>query len=285
MSVFFETNKGNLVVDLEYSNPCFEKDSFLFVALAHLNEWLLSEFEGFDKNVSLTGPEVGVPVAVQRLLERKELKNGSGDVEETAPPGSVEVLNSDGRFQFQVNLAPKTSKRVVGRVAEGLDVLDDVNKGDGKLRILHSHVVFDPFSMNVDSLGSRKSEKDLAPETIKKVLKAGSSGDDDEASVEALALELLGDLSHYKVKPSPETLFVARLNPITTENSLEVIFSRFGTVRKAQILSGKKIKYAFVEFTTKEAAEEAYTQLHDNCSIDGHQVLVDFSQSTKNKLR
>ncbi|PVH15570.1 uncharacterized protein CXQ87_003415 [Candidozyma duobushaemuli] len=276
MSVFLETSRGNLVLDLDKKNA---RKKFLIVALAHLNHWILSDFD-YEKDVSLTGQLADVPEAVKAELDKKELEDTPGTKEESAPPGSVEFLGSEDGFQLRILLDSRSSKDVVGKVAEGLDVLDNVNKSDGKLKILHTHVVFDPFSLDLSSLGQRKTETDFSAEQIKELLKASRAPEDDKASVEALALELLGDLSHYKVKPSPQTLFIAKLNPITTENSLEVIFSRFGAVKKANIMKGKKTPYAFVEFESQESAESAYTQLHDNCTIDGHQVVVDFSQST-----
>lgn len=276
MSVLLETNRGNLVIDLDKKNA---RKTFLIVALAHLNHWMLSDFD-YDKDILLTGQLVDVPEVVKAELEKKELEDSSGPKEELMPPGSVEFVGSEDGFQLRILLESRSSKDVVGKVAEGLDVLDDVNKLDGKLKILHTHVVYDPFLLDWSSLGQRKKETDFLAEQIRELLKAPKAPEDDKASVEALALELLGDLSHYKVKPSPQTLFVAKLNPITTENSLEVIFSRFGAVKKANIMKGKKTPYAFVEFESQESAEAAYSQLHDNCTIDGHQVVVDFSQST-----
>lgn len=281
MSIFLETTRGNLVIDLEKSNG---PEKYVIVALAHLNLWILSDFV-FEKDLQLLSSEVDVPKNLWSEIDKNELEGPNSPKEEPAPPGSVELLSCDEHFQFRILLGQNPAKNVIGKVAEGFDVLDNVNKSDGKLKILHSHVVHDPFLMKVDSLGIRKKETDFSPEQIRKLLRGSRDSDDDKVSVEALALELLGDLSHYKVEPSPRTLFVAKLNPVTTENSLEVIFSRFGPVKKVNILKGKKSPYAFVEFDSQDSAESAYTQLHDNCTIDGHQVVVDFSQSTSCPLK
>lgn len=281
MSIFLETTRGNLVIDLEKSNA---RETYVIVALAHLNQWILSDFD-FQKDLQLVSSEVDVPEKVWSEIDKKELQGADSQKEELAPPGSVDLLSCDEHFQFRILLGQIPAKNVVGKVVEGLDVLDDVNKSDGKIKILHSHVVHDPFLINVDLLGRRKKETDFSPEEIRKLLRGSKSSEDDKVSVEALALELLGDLSHYKVEPSPRSLFVAKLNSVTTENSLEVIFSRFGSVKKANILKGKKSPYAFVEFDSQDSAESAYTQLHDNCTIDGHQVVVDFSQSTSRPLK
>uniref|UniRef100_A0A0L0NNS5 peptidylprolyl isomerase n=1 Tax=Candidozyma auris TaxID=498019 RepID=A0A0L0NNS5_CANAR len=278
MSVLFETEKGNLVIDVDHRK--FSRISFQLIALCYLNHWLLSDFTDFTKDVSIKSPSTAVPSNIKTLLENKEFKDDHDEDSHLAAPGSVEFTGSEDEFQFQINLSAKQSSQVFGRVAEGLTVLDDVNKGTGGLKILHCHVVYDPFSVK-GFADQRKNEDSLLVEEIKSRLQSQTPSSDDSVPVEALALELLGDLSHYQVKPSPRTLFVARLNPITSENSLEVIFARFGPIKKVQILAGKKIRYAFVEFVQQEDAEQAYAKLHDNCYIDGHQILVDFSQSTR----
>ncbi len=39
------------------------------------------------------------------------------------------------------------------------------------------------------------------------------------------------DLPDADVKPPDDVLFVCKLNPVTTEDDLEIIFSRFGPCR------------------------------------------------------
>ncbi len=39
-----------------------------------------------------------------------------------------------------------------------------------------------------------------------------------------------------KVKPPVEVLFVAKLNPVTTDDDLELIFSRFGPIKECAII-------------------------------------------------
>jgi peptidyl-prolyl cis-trans isomerase-like 4 len=42
----------------------------------------------------------------------------------------------------------------------------------------------------------------------------------------AVVLEMIGDLPEAEVKPPSNMLFVCKLNPVTTEEDLEIIFSR-----------------------------------------------------------
>jgi hypothetical protein len=43
----------------------------------------------------------------------------------------------------------------------------------------------------------------------------------------AVVLEMIGDLPEADVKPPSNMLFVCKLNPVTTEEDLEIIFSRW----------------------------------------------------------
>lgn len=108
---------------------------------------------------------------------------------------------------------------------------------------------------------------------------------ENESQFNSIALELVGDLPHFQIKPSPSTLFVARLNPITTSESLTIIFSRFGKVLSGNVVvdpkTGKSLCYGFVEFESQQQAETAYSKMSKGCVIDGREVHVDFSQSVK----
>ena len=73
-----------------------------------------------------------------------------------------------------------------------------------------------------------------------------------EATSRKQTLAMIGDIPDEDVEPPDDTLFVCKLNPITEDEDLEIIFSRFGTVRSCNILrdkkSGDSLCYAFVEF-------------------------------------
>lgn len=51
-----------------------------------------------------------------------------------------------------------------------------------------------------------------------------------EAHNRAVVLEMIGDLPDADVAPPSNMLFVCKLNAVTTEEDLEIIFSRFGKV-------------------------------------------------------
>ncbi|KAG7361682.1 peptidyl-prolyl cis-trans isomerase [Nitzschia inconspicua] len=98
----------------------------------------------------------------------------------------------------------------------------------------------------------------------------------------AVVLEMLGDLPSADIKAPENVLFVCKLNPVTEDEDLELIFSRFDEKVKAEIIrdheTGSSLQYAFVEFSTKEQAAEAYFKMN-NALVDDRRIKVDFSQS------
>merc|ERR1712029_1178159 len=104
---------------------------------------------------------------------------------------------------------------------------------------------------------------------------------DKEAKARATILEMVGDLPEADIAPPENVLFVCKLNPVTADEDLEIIFSRFGKVVSCEVIRDKKtgdsLQYAFVEFDCPEACERAYFKM-DNVLIDDRRIHVDFSQ-------
>jgi peptidyl-prolyl cis-trans isomerase-like 4 len=123
-----------------------------------------------------------------------------------------------------------------------------------------------------------------------------------EARAQALTLEIVGDLPYAEVKPPENVLFVCKLNPVTegqksdsttnassvlismfaTDEDLETIFSRFGTIVSCEVIRDKRtrdsLQYAFIEFENQKDCEQAYFKMQ-GVLIDDHRIHVDFSQS------
>ena len=57
-----------------------------------------------------------------------------------------------------------------------------------------------------------------------------------EAHNRAVVLEMIGDLPEADAKPPPNMLFICKLNPVTTEEDLDIIFSRFGNITSCDII-------------------------------------------------
>ncbi|KAJ6996873.1 peptidyl-prolyl cis-trans isomerase CYP59-like isoform X1 [Populus alba x Populus x berolinensis] len=197
---------------------------------------------------------------------------------------------------------------VFGEIAEGLETLmrineayvDEKNRPFKNIRIKHTYILDDPFDdpsqlaeliPEASPEGKPKDEVDgdvrleddwvpmdeqLGTAELEEVLRA------KEAHSSAVVLESIGDIPEAETKPPDNVLFVCKLNPVTEDEDLHTIFSRFGTVISADIIrdykTGDSLCYAFIEFETKEACEQAYFKM-DNALIDDRRIHVDFSQS------
>ncbi|KAK2525747.1 Ppil4 [Columba livia] len=194
---------------------------------------------------------------------------------------------------------------VFGEVTEGMDVLKTINETFvdkdfipyQDIRINHTVILDDPFE---DPPGL--SVPDCSPEPTKEQLDSGRIGADEEiddmkgrtadeieevqaekeAKTRAILLEMVGDLPDADIKPPENVLFVCKLNPVTTDEDLEIIFSRFGPIKSCEVIrdwkTGESLCYAFIEFEKEEDCEKAYFKM-DNVLIDDRRIHVDFSQS------
>ncbi|EPT27254.1 peptidyl-prolyl cis-trans isomerase, cyclophilin-type domain-containing protein [Toxoplasma gondii ME49] len=190
---------------------------------------------------------------------------------------------------------------IFGRVAEGFDVLEKINLTFvdenfiplTPIRILHTFVLDDPFEDPafledapsspvplVEEVGSDDEELDevLVLEKIEK----------KEADARKVTLEILGDLPDADAKPPDNVLFVAKLNPVTQDEDLQTVFSRFGDILACDIIrdwkTGRSLQYAFITFRERSACELAYFKMQ-NVLIDDRRIHVDFSQSVAKEWR
>lgn len=120
----------------------------------------------------------------------------------------------------------------------------------------------------------------------------------------------MGDIPDADITPPENVLFVCKLNPHTTDEDLELIFSRFGEILRCAVTNrrvvvrapvrpvlsfprdgavtsceiirdfktGDSLNYAFIEFSQRKSCDEAYKKMN-NVSIDDRRIKVDFSQS------
>jgi peptidyl-prolyl cis-trans isomerase-like 4 len=197
---------------------------------------------------------------------------------------------------------------VFGEVAEGFEVLEKLNEvycdEDGRpyqdIRIRHTAILDDPFpdpaGLQVpDSSPEREypvEEKVKRRIRYEDDLEAKPDGKSEaeieqsikrkEAQSRAIVLEMTGDLPDAEAKPPAEVLFVCKLNPVTRDEDLELIFSRFGVIKSCEIIrdfkTGDSLNYAFIEFDSEGACIEAYHKMN-NVLIDDRRIKVDFSQS------
>lgn len=224
---------------------------------------------------------------------------------------TVSKVNPDERLassQFIITLGDNVDQldgkaAIFGEVVEGFDALEKINSAfvDQKgtplqdIRILHTVVLEDPLDdppgiseppgSPVPSEQQRATvriaydevlEENNDPEQLEKIRR------EREARAQALTLELIGDLPFADVTPPEQILFVCKLNPVTRDEDLELIFSRFGKILSCEVIRDKKtgdsLQYAFIEFANKEDCERAYFKMQ-GVLIDDHRIHVDFSQS------
>ncbi|CDH54382.1 rna binding [Lichtheimia corymbifera JMRC:FSU:9682] len=224
-----------------------------------------------------------------------------------APDASLESGGVSGS-QFFVTLGDDLDYldgkyTVFGEVAEGYDVLDKINEAycdeQGRpfrdIRIRHTIILDDPFDdpdgLQVPDESPLPTKEQLESMRIAEDEEIEEQGDPEEiekrrkareAKAQALTLEMVGDLPFAEVKPPENVLFVCKLNPVTRDEDLELIFSRFGRISSCEIIrdrqTGDSLSYAFIEYENKEDAEEAYFKMQ-SVLIDDRRIHVDFSQS------
>ncbi len=194
---------------------------------------------------------------------------------------------------------------VFGEIVEGLEEISQVfneticdtdHRPYQDIRITHTVILEDPYE---DPSGL---EIPNSPEPTEELVKSSRIGADEdlndyegmddgqiaeliaekEAKAQATILEMIGDLPDADCAPPENVLFVCKLNPVTTDDDLEIIFSRFGKVVSCEVIrdhkTGDSLQYAFVEFDNPKACEAAYFKM-DNVLIDDRRIHVDFSQS------
>ena len=118
--------------------------------------------------------------------------------------------------------------------------------------------------------------KGLAEDQVKELIEK------QESKANAQILEMIGDIPDADAKPPENVLFVCKLNPVTTDEDLEIIFSRFGPILSCEVIrdqkTGDSLQYAFIEFENEDDCLNAYFKM-DNVLIDDRRIHVDFSQS------
>lgn len=196
---------------------------------------------------------------------------------------------------------------IFGEVAEGLDVLEKLNSvyidEDGRpfqdIRIRHTYILDDPFPdlpgmeskippqspvhvvteedpyaqyIPPEETVSRRIPYEMPIDMDDSVINEANAALEErikakEAHSRAIVLEMTGDIPDADIKPPENVLFVCRLNPVTTDADLELIFSRFGKIMSCEVIrdavTGDSLSYAFIEFETEDSCVEAYEKMNN----------------------
>ncbi|ESO00185.1 hypothetical protein HELRODRAFT_83285 [Helobdella robusta] len=319
MSVILETSLGDITIDLYVEQRPRCCLNFLKLCKLKKFNYNLIHTRNF---VAQTGDPTGTGRGGESVFKCLYGDQATYFEAETKPRikhtklGLVSMINDgNGRHgsQFLITLTEDTdyldtqNHTVFGEVVEGFDVLEKLNNTitdkDNKpykhIRIFHTVVIDDPLDdpdglleyipqrsptplkeqlddCRIDVDEEVDDEKGLKAEEIEERYK------EREANANAQILEMVGDIPFADVKPPDNVLFVCKLNPVTTEEDLEVIFSRFGPITSCEVIKDYKtqesLQYAFIEFQNTEDCEKAYFKM-DNVLIDDRRIHVDFSQS------
>ncbi|KAB5517111.1 hypothetical protein PHYPO_G00185650 [Pangasianodon hypophthalmus] len=318
MAVLLETTLGDIVVDLyteERPKACLN-----FLKLCKIKFYNYCLIHNVQRDFIIqTGDPTGTGRGGESVFCKLYGDQARFFDAEKAPrikhkkKGTVSMVNNGNEqhgSQFLITTGENLDyldgvHTVFGEVTEGMDVLAKINEAFvdkdfipyQDIRINHTVILDDPFDDPPDL-----PVPDRSPEPTKQQLDSGRIGADEvindtegkdaeeldelikekESKTQAILLEMVGDLPDADVKPPENVLFVCKLNPVTTDEDLEIIFSRFGTIQCCEIIrdwkTGESLCYAFIEFEKVEDCEKAYFKM-DNVLIDDRRIHVDFSQS------
>ena len=319
MSVIIETTLGDIVVDLfveERPTCCLN-----FLKLCKMKYYNYTLFHSVQRNfVAQAGDPTGTGrggESIYLYLYGEQAKYFGAKTQpkiKHTKAGTLSMVNDGNGLhgsQFLITLGENLDSldgehTVFGEVAEGMDVLMKINEifcdKDHRpyqdIRITHTVIIDDPLDdpkgLNFPDRSPEPSkeqlegcfrigaDEDINPDADKDPLELKEQEEKKEASHRAQVLELIGDIPDKDVKPPDNVLFVCKLNSITTDEDLEIIFSRFGHILSCEIIrdykTGDSLQYAFIEFETPDMCEKAYHKM-DNVLIDDRRIHVDFSQS------
>ncbi|XXQ37971.1 Peptidyl-prolyl cis-trans isomerase [Plasmodiophora brassicae] len=320
MSVLLETSLGDIVIDLHADDcPATCKNFLKLCKVKYYNGCVFHKVErGF---IAQTGDPTGTGRGGDSLFGVLYGQQARFFDDEIRPhlthnkKGTVAMASSGPNLNaslFYITLADDLDyldgqHTVFGEVAEGIDLLDKL--GDvfvdeqhrplKNIRIRHTVILDDPFPdpatlvVPDQSPVRTRDAQDLDYIAEDEDLDADQNAGKTEAELEetiaqkeernrAELLEMIGDLPTADFIPPDNVLFVCKLNPVTRSEDLELIFSRFGNIKKCEVIRDYKtndsLQYAFIEFETDKECEEAYKKM-ENVLIDDRRIHVDFSQS------
>ncbi|XP_029050193.2 peptidyl-prolyl cis-trans isomerase sig-7 [Osmia bicornis bicornis] len=318
MAVVVETTIGDFTVDLYTEDRPQTCRNFLKLCKLKYYNWNL--FHSVQSNfIAQTGDPTGTGKGGEsvygivlgekaRYYEAEQMPKIKHD-----RSGLLSMVNCGNNMlgsQFFITLAPELQSLdgehcVFGEITEGLEIILKFNEticdGDHRpyqdIRISHTVILEDPFEdpkdfvvpdqsppptkevLMSDRIGADEVIDDTAGMTIEEITEMQK---EKEAKARATILEIVGDIPDADMAPPENVLFVCKLNPVTTDDDLEIIFSRFGKIVGCEVIrdkqTGDSLQYAFIEFAERKSCEEAYFKM-DNVLIDDRRIHVDFSQS------
>ncbi|XP_037450717.1 peptidyl-prolyl cis-trans isomerase CYP59-like [Triticum dicoccoides] len=266
-SVLIITSVGDIDVDLHTDKcPLTTKNFLKLCKIKYYNGCL---FYRVDRDfLAHTGDLTGTGTGGDTVYKLLHLHGGDQD------------RFSDGEIRPQLRhskagtVAMAGAPRFYFTLRDGVDHLDDKHTVFGMvpegrpfmdIRIKHTYVLDDPFD-DPPQLAEHipgnspigKPHAEIAEDRL------DVPSDDALASVVIVSCDHCG--GHIPgIEPPDNVVCVCNLNPITQDEDLDTIFSRFGTMTSAEIIrdckTGDSLCYAFIEFEAKEDCEHAYFKI------------------------
>ena len=274
MSVLLETSVGDIVIDLATDRAPRTCDNFLkLCAVKYFNDCSFhtvrrdhSVQTGDPTNTGTGGQSIHALLAAAAATASSPASRFLADELDPslthARAGTVGMSNmglpNTAASQFYITTAPGLhaldhSHTVFGHVAEGMDAVERINaavtdergRPTVHIRIRHVAVLDDPFPMpdGLAALIPPHSPPAVVDPYDFESIHAAHTDADDSAAAEAspavnphaVVLEMIGDLPSADVAPPDNVLFVCRLNPVTRDDELQLLFARFGAIRDCTV--------------------------------------------------
>ncbi|XP_065918341.1 peptidyl-prolyl cis-trans isomerase sig-7-like [Dysidea avara] len=317
MSVLLETSVGDIVVDLYVDER--PNCSLNFLKLCKIKYYNFCLFHDVQRNfIVQTGDPSGTGnggESIHGVLEGEEKRFMQPELVPKIKHTKRGLISMAGGTtgvhgsQFYITCSDDLdylngNNTVFGEVAEGMDIVMKINDAycdkQGRpykdIRILHTIILDDPLD---DPKGLEVPDKSPEPPAVTDSDRIGYDEDVNpfegktheevreiiesrDSKSNAQILEMVGDIPDADGRPPENVLFVCKLNPVTTAEDLEIIFSRFGSIVSCEVIKDQKtndsLQYAFIEFEREEDCISAFFKM-DNVLIDDRRIHVDFSQS------
>lgn len=312
MSILLDTSLGPITIDLFTDEA--PKTSKNFMKLVKKKYYNNNVFHNVQKGYWMqtgdpTGTGRGGKSIYGEFFEdelRPKLRHSKAGIVTMANRGKN---TNASQFMITVRSCPNLDDHhtVFGEVTEkeSFETLEKINKVHvnrdhrplQNIRIRHTHILFDPFDdpegmkfpSRSPSPAPDRWDREFIPDYEELSDREGKTQDEINEELEkktsqtiSLMLKMAGDLPDENIRPPDNVLFVCRLNPLTEDADLEIIFSRFGKVLSCEIIrdyiTGDSLSYAFLEYESNKECNNAYREMH-NALIDERRIKVDFCQS------
>jgi peptidyl-prolyl cis-trans isomerase-like 4 len=310
MSVFVQTTLGDFVIDLYYEKCPLAARNFL--ELCKIKYYHNCAFWNIKQDfIAETGDQTNTGnggISMEGILLNDPKKRFKDEFHKDLRHNKRGRISCHGvgknanNSQFYITLTDRKLEylddvyTIFGQIEEGIEIIDKLNEiytSDSgvphqDVKIIRTTILLDPYSKETHLIAhlipirSPSPTRDKHRVGIHEKESDHIKSDTSDTQQKATLLEIAQDIGSADMKPPDSTLFVCKLNPITKEDDLEIIFGRFGEIKNVNLVrdqeTHKSLGYCFIDFATKEGCEEAYLKM-ENVVIDDRRIHVDFSQS------